>query len=94
MHLQLFETELEIAESYIDRGYEVEFLTCNGILPTCEINPSKRIDYCLHCISRRNQGLKLLSKRVTQTNLLKFYKHEENILPLKLRYDSIDDLKI
>ena len=58
--IELYEIQLEIAQRHLDNGDSVEFLFCDGLIPICEINLNKEIDICLHCISRRNQGLKLL----------------------------------
>ena len=93
--LQLFETELEIAQGYLDKGYEIEIVTCNSFIPACELNPEKKIDYCLNCISRSRNGLKMLTGKVKQINLMSFLSKENIVFcnELKFQIRSIDDLK-
>lgn len=57
-----FETELELAEKYIQQGHSITFLTCDGELPTCEPNPSHKYGICATCKSRRTSGLQWLGK--------------------------------
>ncbi len=57
-----FETELELAEKYIQQGHSITFLTCDGELPTCEPNPDHKYGICAACKSRRTSGLQWLGK--------------------------------
>ena len=65
-----FETELEIAQRHLDSGDQITLLACNGHLPTCDVNPTHTLSGCLQCLSRRVEGLKLLSERIQVKPLL------------------------
>jgi hypothetical protein len=94
LNLQLFETVLELAQLHLDKGHDVEFVTCNAILPVCEINPQKSITVCSRCISRRNHGISLLSKKVKIKSISSFSflnKHKNN-LP-KTDFETVEELK-
>jgi hypothetical protein len=84
-----------LAQNHLDKGDEVEIITCNGILPICEVNPNKSITTCLRCISRRNQGLALLSSKVKTISLQSFYKKENRIAAkfLQTKFNSLTELK-
>ena len=56
------ETELEIADEHIKKGYDVTLLSCMGGLTTCPDNPKHRKLKCLSCTSRLNAGYKWLGK--------------------------------
>ncbi len=64
-----FETDLEIAQRHLDDGDEVLVLACDGVLPSCYPNPDHLRTRCLGCISRRQSGLSLLSRRVEVRSL-------------------------
>lgn len=56
------ETELEIADEHIKKGYDVTLLSCMGGLTTCPDNPKHRKLKCLSCTSRLLAGYKWLGK--------------------------------
>lgn len=61
-----FETDLEIAQLHLDKGWEVTFLICRGALPTCAQNIHHRTSVCRKCVSRFDKGIRWLGKgRVT-----------------------------
>jgi hypothetical protein len=55
-----FETDLELAEDYLQQGYEVLFLTCNRDVPSCDLNPKHKFGKCYRCLSRQESGIKWL----------------------------------
>lgn len=56
------ETELEIADEHIKKGYDVILLSCMGELAICPDNPKHHKLKCLSCTSRLNAGHKWLGK--------------------------------
>jgi len=61
-----FETELEFAKNYIDKGYEIIFITCQKELSSCGPNPYHYFEKCWRCRSRFKSGIKWLgSDKVT-----------------------------
>ena len=54
------ETELEIADLHINKGYDITLLSCMGELLTCPDNPKHRKLKCLSCTSRLKSGHKWL----------------------------------
>ena len=61
------ETELEIAQTHLEKGDSVVFLVCKGELQTCLNNPEHLKSICIKCNSTVNYGLKLLGgKNVTR----------------------------
>tara|TARA_B100001093_G_scaffold516342_1_gene594891 strand:+ start:2977 stop:4488 length:1512 start_codon:yes stop_codon:yes gene_type:complete len=95
LHLQLFETTLEIAQKHLDKGDLVTIITCDGILPICEINRKKSLTVCARCISRRKNGLQLLNPKPDITSINSFYKAKDRNKARSLRtnFESIEDLK-
>ena len=87
--------QLDIAQRHIDKGDEVEFLLCDGILPICEINLDKSIDTCLQCISRRNHGLSLIVGDINKVFLRNYYYGRNCRITKSLRteFRDLDDLK-
>jgi Capsule polysaccharide biosynthesis protein len=57
-----FETDLELAEDYLQQGYEVLFLTCNRDVPSCDLNPKHEFGKCYRCLSRQDSGINWLKK--------------------------------
>ncbi|MDA8806596.1 hypothetical protein N9N55_05175 [Opitutales bacterium] len=92
--IELYEIQLEIAQRHLDNGDSVEFLFCDGLIPICEINLNKEIDICLHCISRRNQGLKLLKGKYKKRELISCNKIQdiEEIRKIPKRYSELKAL--
>lgn len=57
-----FETELELMEKYLRRGYDVTLLSCFGELPFCESNPHHKKYLCQLCQSRQASGVNWIGK--------------------------------
>ena len=85
--IEIFEIQLEIAQQHLDRGDSVEFVFCSGLVPICEINRKKDIFTCTYCISRRNQGIKLLSKKIKTYNLNGFFDSKDKSIISNLKSD-------
>ena len=83
-----FETDLEIAQRYIDRGHEVVFLRCSGQLPVCTTNIDCPNVKCLSCRSRFDNGISMLSPSVNDIKTLK----RPNEVPSWPKFSSIQEL--
>jgi hypothetical protein len=70
-------TELELARRHLDAGDEVEFLSCDGCIRTCMVNPKGRISRCDACRLRRSRGLALLGAPVPEHRLGDYLPAEE-----------------
>lgn len=92
---EVYEIQLEIAQRHLDEGDSVEFVFCSGFVPICEINREKDIITCAYCISRRNQGIKLLSKKIKKLTLERFFDNKDQsiISGLKLDFESREELQ-
>jgi hypothetical protein len=73
-----FERCLEIIESHIKKGDTILFIGCNGSLVACDTNLYHFSAICNACISRRKQGLKLLSEEISYVDF-HYLKSEQNI---------------
>ncbi|MGI8509595.1 MAG: hypothetical protein ACR2MQ_09745 [Gemmatimonadaceae bacterium] len=74
----IYETQLEIIQDYIERGYAVTMLTCNASLPTCEANPDHKLSACVLCRSRAKSGVEWLeSDRVEVMDFLSITPEQE-----------------
>ena len=73
----------------------MNFISCDGTIPICEINLTKKIDTCLYCIGRRNQGFSKLKGKIKKYNLTSFTTIEDisNIRSIKTSFSSLDELK-
>lgn len=91
-----FETELELAKNYIEKGYEVIFITCQKELSTCGPNPYHYFEKCWRCRSRFKKGMKWLgeSKLTIQRiyNLNDIQKKKVSELTNK-KYSSVDEIR-
>lgn len=92
---EIFEIQLEIAQKHLDKGDEVDFLFCDGTIPTCEINIKKDLDTCLYCIGRRNNGLSLLKGKAKNFNISSFTKIADFkvIKSAKIKFKTLKELK-
>lgn len=91
-----FETELEIAEKYIKKGYDVTFLTCDGNLPSCDVNPIHKPSICVTCKSRRKSGLHWLGLHNIQIKSFYQLNQEQQEIIQKFNHldlASLEDLK-
>ena len=57
----IYETQLEIVQDYLERGFDVTMLTCEASLPTCEANVDHLRSVCVLCRSRARSGVNWLS---------------------------------
>ena len=91
-----FETELELAAKYLRDGHEVTFLSCDGELPSCDVNPNHKYSTCATCISRRTSGIKWLGKKNVQVeNFYHITKEQKQIVQSfnSINITSLDHLK-
>lgn len=91
-----FETELDLMQQYLDRGYRVTVLTCQGELPSCEVNPKHTLGKCWNCKSRQVRGLDWIGRDRVQVKNFYWIKSEqkEKIESHKnAEFESISDLK-
>ncbi len=65
-----YETDLEIAQRHIDLGDTVELALCDAELSSCQLNPKRDPQRCVHCVSRNLQGHAQLSAQVPVVSLL------------------------
>ena len=83
-----FETELELAEKYLNDGHSVTFLSCDGNLSSCDPNPTHKYSICVQCISHRFSGIKWLGKeRIRVENFYYLTKEQKQIVQT---FNSID----
>ncbi len=91
-----FETELELIEKYLQRGYQVTILSCFGDLPSCESNPQHKGYLCQLCRSRQKAGIEWIGPHRIQVE--NFYwltpAQQQEVDKLKTRaIPSIEALK-
>jgi len=87
-----FETELELAEKYLEQGDDVTFLICNGELASCDPNPDHKYSICAKCKSRRASGIKWLGKdRVKVKSFYQITKAQQQIIR---EFESINILSL
>jgi hypothetical protein len=90
----VYETDLEIIQTHLDRGDEVVVLGCDGDLPACFPNLVHDLATCIHCASRRRSGLKLLNGRVDARSLLRLHPEDrEEIARLPKSFVDLDSLR-
>ena len=89
-----FETELEIIQNHLNLGDRVFLLGCNASFSSCDVNLNHNIFQCLNCISRRIEGLKLLSKNISVEPLYCLKKEDRKELEsIQTKFSSVEDLK-
>ena len=83
-------------EKYLQQGYEILFLTCDGEVPSCDLNPHHSFGKCYRCKSRRDLGLKWIGEDRIKTKsfylLTDTQRNDINSI-LKTNFDSIDSIK-
>lgn len=89
------EINLDLMQIYLDKGYDVTWVYCNGEFPTCDINPSHKWSSCHACKNRRKAGFKWLDGRVKLQN---FYRLTDNQLNEvnqieRMNFASIDEVR-
>lgn len=86
-----FETELEIAQTHLEKGDTVFFLVCKGELQTCLSNPEHIKSICIKCNSTINKGIQLLkNKNVT---ILDYPKIKIDYSKIPCNFLDIEELK-
>lgn len=58
-----WETELNLAEEYKQKGWHITILKCDKELPVCVANPEKNWTTCADCKSRKSAGLRWLDDK-------------------------------
>jgi len=89
-----FETELEIAELHLAAGDAVTLLACHGELDACDVNPRHRRTICAECISRGQQGAKLLARPLhVQRAFTRTATVAAELAQIPARFSSLESLK-
>ena len=91
------ETELEIADEHIMKGYDVTLLSCMGGLTTCPDNRKHQKLKCLSCTSRLNAGYKWLGKnRATLKRMYNVSNEQYKVIdkPMTQPLNCWDDLRL
>lgn len=83
---------LELAQRHLDENDMVDYLACNADLASCTQNLDHDLRRCMSCVSRRRQGLKMLSGELKYFSLSDIRLPNETKQEFKL--DSIDDLRM
>jgi hypothetical protein len=58
-----FATDLEIAQTHLEKGDHVTMVVCNADLLTCESNPDHDLGRCVRCVGHRFDGISRLTPR-------------------------------
>lgn len=88
-----FETELEIAQTHLDRGHQVTWVYCTGELANCDFNNSHDQRECISCTRRRQNGIRLLDRRIKISDFGADRAYVDIQPQLKTSFDSIDELR-
>ena len=89
-----FETSLEIIQTHLDKGDEVIFIGCDGNFTSCDVNIFHNKLKCLKCVSRRKEGMKLLSPRIRYKNIFNTDTNIKNEFDANSKHlSSIEELK-
>ena len=94
-YIEIFETQLDIAQRHLDQGDKVSFFVCDGTIPGCEINYTKDLNTCLYCISRRNNGFSNLKGNIKKYGISNFTTLEDilSVRNLNLKFNNLQELK-
>ncbi|WP_375580220.1 hypothetical protein ABWH96_04060 [Marivirga tractuosa] len=85
-----FETELELIQTYSDKGDDLYVAFCEESLTTCLFNPSHKKLLCKICISKRVAGLKLIGGK--QPNIISINPMDDKEYS-SFHFNSIQELK-
>jgi hypothetical protein len=91
-----YETALELIQEHINNGDDVSVYYCEGSLYFCEANYNHDLTICASCISRRNNGLKLIEGRKKMTvNVFENLTNEEEkfIADWDVRFKNVAEIK-
>jgi hypothetical protein len=89
-----YETMLEIAIDHFKNGDEVTELYCNMNLPACDNNPYFEPEACYRCITKRENGYKLLPKNAIRKEFLNLTPEDKKrIKSLQSKFESISQLQ-
>jgi hypothetical protein len=86
------ETELELAQTHLEKGDSVNFLICKGELETCLNNPEHLKSLCFKCNSTVKNGIKLLKKN-NNVLLLDYPKIDIDYSIIPDEFTDIEELK-
>src|SRR6185295_13826083 len=90
----VFEWGLDIMQRHLDAGDSVVSLTCDGELPSCDINPEHRYSVCNKCTIKRGEGHRLLGGNFRAESFLKLMpENVREIAALPVRFESLAELK-
>lgn len=64
-----FETELELMQEHLNKGDQVLHFVCNRDLLSCDFNADHDYLKCSFCISKRKQGVALLTNKEKYTSI-------------------------
>jgi hypothetical protein len=89
-----YETMLEIALEHINKGDEVTELYCNINLPACDNNPYFEPEACFRCITKREEGYKILPSNLIRKEFLNLTEdNKKRINSLQSKFESIKELQ-
>lgn len=89
-----FETSLELAQTHLDRGDDVEFFVCNGEMNGCWLNYTHFASVCSKCRAVRDLSISLLSPRPKVQSFLKLRPSDvEELRSLKDEFADLETLK-
>ena len=88
-----FETTLELMETHMLRGDDVKFVQCNAELPSCDVNIYHDLTTCMLCISKRNNGLRTLSRYPERLSIVSLNTSKKRTLKsLRTEFKDIKEL--
>lgn len=90
-----YETELELIQNHLNEGDDIIQAVCDGQLPTCDLNLDHNKFVCALCITKRQTGKKLLTKKINNVPLLMKLTSEnkKEISLLKTDFADTEELK-
>lgn len=91
-----FETGLELLQSHIDKNDDVSLYYCSADLNFCEANYQHSLLTCLHCISRRRNGIKTITDhgKIKKGNFINLSGAEKNLISnWSVLFKNINELK-
>jgi hypothetical protein len=88
-----WETALELAQTHLDAGDQVEFLGCDREMTGCWLDYNHVASVCSKCVAIRHRGLSLLSPGVAFRSFLKLRPSDvEELRTMRSQFADIDDL--
>lgn len=91
---ETFGPYLECIQNHLDAGDEVEFISCDGELSSCQVNPEHSLIKCLACKNFRNNGLDCLKTQIKRHSISSILpKHDVQNMLGNIDYSSITNFK-